>query len=147
MPIETLLTHRVSVLRRVGVLDEAGEPVLDQRGQPVTTDDTRPGVAVAIQPKSAKERAAQHQAGAAVSTHTIYAVDRTITTAGAIIHDPAACPMTRDLPAGRYELSGTPDAAGVGHHLELDAVLVFTPGLGEAPPPGPSGSGDTGSGS
>jgi hypothetical protein len=141
MPIETLLTHRVSRIRRIGVLDDEGQPTTDEYGQPLSVEDAEPGIAVAIQPKTAREAAAFHQAGAAISTHTIYAVDRTILAADAIYHDPDACPVVKDLPRGRYELSGVPDAAGLGHHLEIDATLVSLPEPAATPGSGGGGSG------
>jgi hypothetical protein len=146
MPIESMLTHRVSLVRKVAVLDDEGDPATDEFGQAIVVEDAEPGIAVAIQPKTAREVAAFHGAGAAISTHTIFAVHRGITTADAIAHEPDACPMpaAQDLPRGRYELVGIPDAAGVGHHMELDAVLVASP---TASLPEEGGSGGSGSGS
>jgi hypothetical protein len=142
MPIGSLLDHRVSVVTRVAIVDEEGAPVHDHEGQVMTTDRTRL-VAVAIQPKAAREVTAPHQAGAPISTHTIFATDLDIRAADALIHDPEACGKTRDLPFGQYELTGVGDAAGRGHHVEIDAILT-------APtvPGGAAGSGETsGSGS
>jgi hypothetical protein len=129
MGISSLLVHRVTRIRQVRLVDGDGADILDELGQPVTADDSKPGIAAAIQPKSAREVAAIHQAGASISTHTIYTIERDFSTADAIVHDPELCPVTADLPAGRYELTGIPDAAGVGHHLELDAVLIGPPAV------------------
>ena len=140
MPIGSLLTHRVSILRRTSELDANGEPVVDADSVPVVTETLDPGYAAAIQPKRSQERAAVSEAGVTTLTHTIYMTERSITAADAIIHDPDACPLTVDLPAGRYEIEGPPrDAAGLGHHLEIDAVLT-------GPVPVASGGG-SGSGS
>jgi hypothetical protein len=136
--IASLLDHRVTLVRRVAVLDDFDEPVLDDYGHPLTVEERRTDVAVAIQPRSGKEIAATHQAGTAIATHMIFAVDRDITTADAIEHDPADCPKLADLPAGRYELDDAADAAGRGHHLELGARLV---GEAETAPSPGGGSG------
>jgi len=143
MAIATRLTHRVTLIRRVAVLED-GEPVLDEDGHAERTESRTTGIAVAIQPLSTKERAAQHQAGVTVSTHRIYALPQTISSADVVEHDPDACPMSLDLPLVRYEINSTPDAAGLGHHLEIDATEIG-PTIAAAPAPG-GGSG-SGSGS
>lgn len=141
MAIGSYLSHRVTLIRRVGLLED-GEPVLDEDGHAERTERRVPGIAAAIQPLSARERAAQHQAGVTVGTHRIFALERSITTADVIEHDPTTCPMptARDLPHELYELSARKDAAGVGHHLELDATVVG-PSIAAAPAGGPPGSG------
>jgi hypothetical protein len=134
------LTHRVSLVRRAAVM-ESGEPVLDEDGHIQYAERRTPGVDVAIQPLSTKERAAQHQAGVTVSSHRIYAlVNPPITSADAIDHDPEACPMSPDLPAVRYEINGVEDAAGLGHHLEINATEI-------GPSLAPATAGSSGSGS
>ena len=138
MSIDRFLVHRVSVVRRVTVLDE-GEPVLDDYGHPTTSESTTSGVAAGIQPRSARELANIHQAGAALSDHRIYMRPRDIATGDVIVHDPDACPMRTDLPEGRYEIVGVPDAAGAGRHVEIAAKLVASPGSAYAVPVG-SGS-------
>lgn len=146
--IETLLTHRVTLVRRAAVL-EGGRPVLDEDGHVQHAEQRTSGIAAAIQPLTSRERASQHQAGLTVSTHRIYAVGLRVTTADAIDHDPDACPQEPDLPAVRYELNGVADAAGIGHHLEIDATEIG-PTIKAAAPGGPAGSGSgggTGSGS
>lgn len=124
--IASLLTHRVNLVRRVALVDVAGDPVLDEDGHAQRTEHTVPNVAAAIQPISTKERAALHQAGATVGTHRIYALERSITTSDFVEHDPDACPLPagQDLGPGRYELHAVQDAAGLGHHLEIDATLI-----------------------
>jgi head-tail adaptor len=130
MSFAGLLTHRISIVQQVKVLDLNGDPELDDYGHEITTDEVVSDVPAAIQPKRALrmgEIALISQAGAALSDHTIflwpaYRPD----TSAAIVHDPDACPLPapHDLPAGRYEIHGVPDAAGRGHHLEVDAHLI-----------------------
>lgn len=139
MAVADLLTHRVTLIRRVAVL-EGGMPILDEDGHAERTERRTAGVAAAIQPLSSRERAAQHQAGVTVSTHRIYTVDHAITSADVIEHDPVTCPQTPDLPAARYEVNATPDAAGLGHHLEIDATEIG-PAIAPAPAAGSGGSG------
>lgn len=137
MGLGRFLVHRVSVVRRGTTLDDADDPVLDEYGQPVTTERTiASGVPVSIQPKSARELADFTQAGAGVSTHTIYLYPRDLTTADVLVHDPDTCPARTDLSDGRYEITSVPDAAGAGRHLEVDARLVGSPQQAYAVPAG-----------
>lgn len=120
--------HRVSLLRQVRQTDELGDDVLDEYGQPISTTDTvASDVRAGIQPKSAREVAATHEAGAVPSDTRIYLLPRDITSADAIYHDPAACPLSNDLPEATYNIVGLRDAAGAGHHVEIDAKLVSNP--------------------
>lgn len=135
------LTHRVTLVRRAAILS-AGRPVLDEDGHIQHTEHRTTGIPVAIQPLSTRERAAQHQAGVTVSSHRIYAVGLGASTADVIEHDPETCPMAPDLPFSRYELNGVADAAGLGHHLEIDATEIG-PSITVAAVPG-SGSGSGG---
>lgn len=69
-----------------------------------------------VQPKRATEVAALHQAGAVVSDHTIFLLPTDITEGDRVrfaVDD-----------GRRYEIRGVRDAAGIGHHLEVDARLV-----------------------
>lgn len=124
MPIGRFLSHRVSIVRKVAVLDVSGNPTFDTYGQPIVVDSIVTGIAASIQPKSERERTAISQAGVSSSTHRIYLLPVDVTTADTIVHDASVCPMSPDLPDGTYEVVGVPSAAGQGHHLELDAVLV-----------------------
>lgn len=122
------LNHRVSIVASRVVLDDDDEPTVDEYGQPVRADVTiGSNVAAGIQPKSARELAAISQAGIAESTHKVYMLPRLVTTADTIVHDPDDCPLSVDLPAARYLVTGVPDAAGAGHHLELDVRLLGSP--------------------
>jgi hypothetical protein len=142
MPIGSVLTHRVQVVSRVSVLDDDGVPVLNEEGHPQVAEQVRT-IRADIQPKSAREVASLHEAGAAISTHTIYTTDLAVHTSDAIEHDPELCGRARDLPFGHYEIDGTPDAAGRGSHLEISASLtapsIRTDPVGSGSTPG-SGS-------
>lgn len=119
------LNHRVSIARRVGTLDEEDAATLDDYGQPVQTEATLvSGVAAGIQPRSARELAAISQAGVASSSHRIYMLPRDITTADAIVHVADDCPVRTDLPDLTFQVVSVPDAAGAGHHLEIEADLI-----------------------
>lgn len=136
MSLDRFLTHRVSVVRRVEVLDGQDDPVVDEYNHPTSTEQTTTGVPASIQPRSARELANLAQAGAALSDHRIYMRPRDISTADVIVHVASACPMRTDLPDGRYEIVGVPDAAGAGHHVEIAAKLVSAAGLAYATPVG-----------
>lgn len=136
MSLDRFLVHRVSVVRRVVVLDEADAVVVDEYNQPTTSTSTTTGVPASIQPRSARELASLAQAGAALSDHRIYMRPRDISTADVIVHVASACPLVTDLPDGRYEVVGVPSAAGEGHHLEIAAKLVSAPGYAYATPVG-----------
>lgn len=126
MSLQSLLTHTVTIQR----FSSSGNPANDDEyGQPVRTPSTLATVKAAIQPKSDREIALTTQAGAALSDYRIYLMPRDITTADAIVHDARDCPMRPDLPDARFELVGVPDAAGLGHHLEVDAKLVEAVGV------------------
>lgn len=129
MSIGALLTHRVQIVRQSG--DEGD---LDEYGQPIVATVTIAlDVPASIQPKSAREMALVSQAGAAVSDHTIFLFPQDLTTADSIVHDPDDCPMHVDLPQGTYQVVSVPAAAGLGHHLEVGAILIEGAGIAAAP--------------
>jgi hypothetical protein len=69
-----------------------------------------------VQPKSARELAQLSQGGPIASDHTIYVLPTDVQEADRIRFDPDD---------GRlYQVDGVRDAAGVGHHLEIDAHMV-----------------------
>jgi hypothetical protein len=123
--LASLLTHRVSIVRREAVL-VMGEPLLDDYGQPETTEATVSGVPAAIQPKTAHEVALLSQAGAVVSDHDIFMQPIHLTEGAAILHDASDCPVSPDIGDTRYEVTGISNEAGIGHHLKIDARLVGT---------------------
>lgn len=138
--IGDLLTHRVTLVRNVALL-AGGQPVLDEDGHLQHSEARTSGIAAAIQPLTSKERAAQHQAGLVVASTRIYTLPMTASPADLIEHDPDTCPADPDLPHVRYQLTGVQNAAGIGHHLEIDATEIG-PTLKGTPPSSPgSGSG------
>lgn len=123
MPIGDRLTHIVHLVRDV----DAGSD--DEYGQPVTVEEVGEDFRAAIQPKTAREIALISQAGAAIGDWTIFLLPRVVTPADKVIHESSACPVREgaDLPDATFELTGVRNAAGLGHHLELDARLVGSP--------------------
>lgn len=101
----------------------------DEYGQPDRVPGTPVTVKAAIQPKSDQEIALTTQAGGALADYRIYLLPMSLTTSAAIVHDAQDCPMRPDLPDARFEIIGVPDAAGLGHHLEVDAKLVQSVGV------------------
>ncbi len=90
---------------------DAGPATSDEYGQPVTEPVTVATIAGLIQPRPLRDRevALTSQAGPAIGSHVGY-IDPLagLTTACWIEH------------AGtRYDIVAIPDAAGLGHHLEL----------------------------
>jgi hypothetical protein len=99
---------------QVREVDDAGLPTVDDYGQPVTTPTTVATVPGLIQPRRAREVALSSQAGAAIGNHVGYL-------------DPLAGLTTHDwieMGGVRYDILAVPDAAGLGHHLELDLRAV-----------------------
>jgi hypothetical protein len=111
------LEHTVAIVRRTSSgetdygADEFSEAVLAT-------------VKAAIQPKDERELALSTQAGAGVSDHTIYLLPTDLVGSDYILHDQGDCPMTSDLPHMRFEIEGIRNAAGKGHHLEVNARAV-----------------------
>jgi len=85
------------------------------------------------QPKSAREKALISQAGVALSDYTVYLFPTDLTNADRIRHTASACGVVAaDLPDAIFELVGMPrNAAGVGHHLEVDCRFVASPAVVE----------------
>lgn len=120
MSYEDRLIHTLSIESQV----ESGD--LDDYGQPITSPTTR-SVNGLPQPKRVREVAAIHEAGATIGTWTVFLAMDTVTAADTIVHVMATCPVPDeiDLPDHRWNITGEPrNAAGIGHHLEVDASLV-----------------------
>jgi hypothetical protein len=110
MSFDSRLVHRIAIERTTpGAVDEWNQP-----SQTWTTLSEVPGL---VQPKAVREIAQLNQAGATVSTHTVYLRPTDIDPADRI--RVAAGGM-----AGLYQIDGIRDAAGLGHHLEIDAREV-----------------------
>lgn len=122
MTFDALLRHTLVVKRNVQTTVPAhdppeptdGDPVFDDYGQPVMAATTVATVAGRIAPKSAREAALVSQAGAVVSTHTGYLWPLAGLDTGCWI----------ECGGVRYDITGVSDAAGQGHHLQLDLVAV-----------------------
>jgi len=108
MSFDDRLLHQLVIRRNVatGALDDYGQPVMAE-----TTVVTVRGL---IQPRSAREVALASQAGAAIGSHVGYLRP----LAGLTTHD------WIEHGGQRYDIVSVPDAAGLGHHLELGLVAV-----------------------
>ena len=92
----------------------------DEYGQPTTTTTSVTTTRGLVQPKSAREVALISQAGDVVSDHTIFLPPVDVIGADYLRFDPDD--------GRRYEVTGVRDAAGIGHHLEVDARLITAAG-------------------
>lgn len=115
MTFSDRLIHSLLIVRHTVVVDGSGNPVLDSYGQPTTTDSST-AVKGLVQPKSAREVALISNAGVTVTDHTIYLLPTSVTPADVITFDPDD--------GRRYQITGVRDAAGISHHLEIDAQKV-----------------------
>lgn len=89
-----------------------------ETGQPALTYATLAAVSGLIQPKNVREASMQSQAGAVVSTHTVYLRPTDLQERDRIRFEPDD--------GRRFEITGVRDAAGLSHHLEVDARVVGT---------------------
>ena len=109
MSFDRLLIHTLAVER-------ATSGALVAYGQPSRTFAALATFRGRLEPKSAREVAALHGAGAVVSDHTLRTRPRDLREADRIRFDPAD---------GRlFEITGIRDMAGAGHHLTVDLTLV-----------------------
>ena len=92
-------------------------PLLDSDGQQVYAWVALATVAGSVQPKTATEVALQNQGGATMTDTVIYLLPTDVLAADRIR-------LTADTNGPYYEITGARDAAGHGHHYELDARLV-----------------------
>lgn len=94
---------------QVRQVDGAGEQAVDEYGQPIESPVIVATVRGLIQPRSAREIPLSTGEGAAISDHVAYMAPLAgLATDCWIEHD-----------GNRYDVLTTPDAAGLGHHLEL----------------------------
>lgn len=110
MSFDSRLLHTLTIERPT-------DGIVDGYNNPTTTYAELATVAGLVQPKNAREVAQLNQAGATVSTYTIYTRPTEIQPSDRVRVD--AGPM-----AGTYEVDGVRDAAGLGHHYEIDARMV-----------------------
>lgn len=115
MPIGDRFIHSL-VIERPFHLTTNGVEQLDDYGQPIREWRELESVKGLIQPKGAREVALISQAGIALSDHTVYLFPTDLTNADRIRFDPDD--------GDRYEVTGKRDAAGIGHHLEVDVHLI-----------------------
>lgn len=122
MSFDALLRHTLVIKRNVQTTVPVhvppeptdGDPVFDEYNQPVMAETTVATVAGRIQPKTAREVVLLAQAGAVVSTHTGFIRPLAGLDTGCWIESGGI----------RYDIVGMPDAAGHGHHTELELVAV-----------------------
>lgn len=98
-------------------IERATAGAVDEYNQATQTWATLATVAGLVQPKNVRETAQLNQSGAVVSTHTIYLRPTDVDTADRIT-------VAAGAMAGTYQIDGIRNAAGLNHHLELDAREV-----------------------
>lgn len=110
MSFDSRLVHTLAIERPTpGAVDEYNQPTMTW-----ATLATVPGL---VQPKAAREIAQLNEAGAVMSTHTAFLRPTDITAADRIT-------IATGSMAGTYQIDGIRDAAGIGHHLEIDCRQV-----------------------
>lgn len=134
MSFAARLLHTLTVSRSGAVLDDDGDVTTDDMGQPIVAEVTVATIRGLPQPKRVIEVAAISQAGAAIGDWTIFTLPVEIGEADTITHTAADCPVRVDLPDAVWNLTGARNAAGLSHHLELDARLVKSGGLAVSVP-------------
>lgn len=115
MSFDSQLIHSLVIERATEGVAAPGTPEADYN-QPTETYAALATIKGLIQPKTAREVAQFNQAGAVVSTHTVYLRPTDLKAADRIRFDPDD--------GRRFEIDGIRDAAGRGHHLQADARLV-----------------------
>lgn len=119
MSFSSRLIHTLTIERGT----EIGDSDWGQAEEVFATSATVQGLP---QPKTIREMALTTDAGAVVGDWTIFLPVVPLHESDRIIHDPVTCTVrgVRDLPAGTFQPTGIRNAAGIGHHLEVDATLV-----------------------
>lgn len=110
------MTMSAALLRHHLVIERAINGTEDERGMPAQTWSTLSEVRGLVQPKSARELAQLSQGGPVASDHTGYLLPTDVKESDRIRFEPDD--------GRRFEITGVRDAAGIGHHLELDLNLV-----------------------
>lgn len=122
MSIESRYVHTLVVKRLVGTTvpvhepphADDGDPIYDDYGQPVTAEETLATVPGLVQPRKGREVAYVTQGGPVVADYYGYCAP----LAGL----DASCWL--EVAGVRYDVLHVADAAGLGHHLELDLRRV-----------------------
>ncbi len=109
MSFEGLLIHTLAVERATSGPEA-------EYGQPSRTYATLATFRGRIEPKSAREVAQLHGAGAVISDHTLRTRPRDLRESDRIRFDPADGQL--------FEITGIRDMAGAGHHLTVDLALI-----------------------
>lgn len=99
------------------VIERATDGAVDDYNQPSRTWSTLSEVPGLVQPKTARELAQLNNAGAVVSTYSIYARPTEVQPSDRIR-------VLEGSMAGVYEIDGIRDEAGLNHHLKVDARMV-----------------------
>lgn len=119
MSFDRRLIHRVAILRMVTADDGSGGPQFDDLNQPVRSEAVLATVSALAQPRSVREIAQLSQAGITVGDHVVFMRPTDITASDVLRFDPDD--------GRRLQVMGVRDAAGLGHHYEVDAQLVQAP--------------------
>lgn len=119
MSFGSRLIHTLTVERATGGMD-------DEYNQPSETFSAIATINALPQPKTISEMALTTQAGVVVGNWTVFAQPGDVRESDRLLHDAVTCPVpsVNDLPSGFFQPTGVRNAAGVGHHLEIDARLV-----------------------
>lgn len=104
-------------LRHTFLIERPTDGAVDEYNQPTSAYATLASVPGLMQPKTVREVAQLNQGGATISTHTGYLRPTDIQPSDRVRI--ASGPM-----AGTYEIEGIRDAAGLGHHYEIDVRQV-----------------------
>lgn len=110
MSFDDRLLHTLTIERSV-------DGPVDDYNTPSRTWATLSEVPGLVQPKTAREVAQLNQAGAVVSTYSIYLRPTEVQPADRVR-------VANDGVAGVYEIDGIQNQAGLNHHLKADARMV-----------------------
>jgi hypothetical protein len=119
------VSYAARLIHTLSVVSEVDTGDLDDYGQPITSTLTR-SVSGLPQPKRIREVTRIHESGAVIGSWTVFLAMDTVTEADIITHTKVTCPVpdANDLPDTRWNITGVRNAAGIGHHLEVDASVV-----------------------
>ena len=109
MSFDRLLVHTLAIER-------ATAGAVDDYNQPAQAWATIATVKALIQPKSGRELAQVNEAGPVSGEYRVFMLPTDVTEGDHLV---------RQTPAEVYEIGFVADAAGIGHHLELDATRVW----------------------